>query len=150
MKKIKILAAVIVLPLLISLIAQGASGQSKKKRRGHVKKMETVSIGSWGGMHVRMEVTGDGAQLEFDCAHATINQPVTLTANGSFDVNGLYVQEHGGPVRSDEGQDGQPAHFKGQLTGKTMTLTITLEGSSEAIGPYNLELGRFARIHKCM
>jgi hypothetical protein len=150
MSKIRIIAAVVILPLLISLIAEGATGQSKKKRRGHVKKVETVTIGTWGGRHVGMQVTGDGAQLDFDCAHATITQPLKLNSDGSFDAQGLYVKEHGGPVRSDEDQSGQPAHFKGKLTGQTMTLTITLEGTAEAIGPFTLEHGKYARIFKCM
>lgn len=149
MRKIRIIAAIVILPLLITLVAQGASWQGKKKRRGHVKKMETVAIGSWGGMHVGMEVTGEGAQLEFDCAHATINQSLKLNSNGNFDAQGLYVKEHPGPVRSDEDQSGQPAHFTGKLTGKTLTLTVSLDNSSESIGPFTLELGRYARIFKC-
>lgn len=150
MIKSRTIAALILFPLLLSLLAQGATEQSKKKRRGHVKKMETVSIGNWGGPHIRMDVAGEGARIEFDCAHAIINQPLTLNAGGSFDAQGHYVREHGGPVRSDEGQDGQPAHFKGSVTGKTMTLTITLDGSAEALGPYTLELGKPTRIVKCM
>jgi hypothetical protein len=150
MKKIRLIAVVILFPLLLSLVAEGATWQDKKKRRGHVKKMETVSIGHWGGQHVGMEVTGEGATLDFDCAHATINQPLTVNANGSFDVSGFYTQEHGGPVRSNEDQSGQPAHFKGRLTGKSLSLTITLEGSSASIGPFTLELGKTPRIFKCM
>jgi hypothetical protein len=97
-----------------------------------------------------MEVTGDGAQLDFDCANATITQPLTLDGNGNFNAAGKYMQEHGGPVRLGEDQSGKPAHFKGRVTGKTLTLTITLDGASESIGPYTLELGKFARIMKCM
>jgi hypothetical protein len=143
-------ALVILFPLLLSLVAQGASGQSRKKRRGHVKKMETVSIGKWGGNHIGMDVTSGGAQLDFDCAHATITQPIQLDGNGNFDAPGLYAQEHGGPVRMGEDQDGKPARFKGRVTGKTLTLTITLDGSAESIGSYTLELGKFSRIRKCM
>lgn len=112
--------------------------------------METVSVGRWGGRHVGMEVTGEGAQLDFDCAHATISQPLNIDANGNYDVTGLYTPEHGGPVRLGEDTSGQPAHFKGRLTGKSLTLTITLDGSSESIGPFTLEQGKYARIMKCM
>lgn len=150
MNKIKITAAVILFPLLLSLVAQGATWQHKKKRRGHVKKMETVSIGKWGGRHVGMDVTSDGAQLDFDCAHATITQPLTLDASGSFDVQGLYMAEHGGPTRMGEDQDGKPAHFKGRLAGTTMTLTVTIDGAANAIGSFTLELGKYPRITKCM
>lgn len=150
MNKVRTTAAVIIFTLLLSLMAQGATEQRKKKRRGVVKKMETVSIGRWGGSHIVMDVNGEGAQLDFDCAHATITQPLNIDANGNYDVKGLYTKEHGGPVRMGEDQSGQPAHFKGRLTGKTLTLTITLDNSSESIGPYTLEQGKSARIMKCM
>lgn len=150
MNKIRTTAALIILTLLVTTAAQGAVWQSKKKRRSQVKKMETVSIGKWGGRHVGMDVTGDGAQLDFDCAHATINQPLTLDGGGNFDVKGFYVQEHGGPVRSDEDQSGQPARFKGRVAGKTLTLTVTLDSSAQSIGTFTLEHGKYPRIVKCM
>lgn len=150
MNKIRIIAAVILLPLLLSLAAQGASWQSRKKRLKPIKKMETVSTGKWGGRHVGMDVTADGAQLDFDCAHATINQPLKLDGGGNFDVQGLYTKEHGGPVRSDEDQSGAAARFKGHFAGKTLTLTITLDSSGETFGPFTLEHGKYPRIFKCM
>ncbi|MDX6695390.1 MAG: hypothetical protein QOF02_2993 [Blastocatellia bacterium] len=150
MNKLRMTALAILFPLLLSLTAQGASWQSKKKRRGHVKKMEIVSVGRWGGNHIAMDVTSSGAQLDFDCAHATITEPIQMDANGNFNAPGLYAQEHGGPVRMGEDQDGKPAHFKGRVTGKTLTLTITLDSSSEAVGSYTLEQGKFSRIRKCM
>lgn len=150
MNKIRIIAAAILFPLLLSLAAQGASWQSRKKRPKPIKKMETVSIGKWGGRHIDMEVTAEGAQLDFDCAHATINQPLKLDGAGNFDVQGRYMREHGGPVRSDEDQDGAQARFKGHIAGKTLTLTITLDGSTESLGPFTLEHGKYSRIVKCM
>jgi hypothetical protein len=150
MNKTRIIAAIILFPLLLSLTAQGAGRQSRKKRRAPVKKMETVSIGRWGGGRVGMQVTADGAELDFDCAHAVINQPLNLDSGGNFDVQGRYMKEHGGPVRSDENQDGQAARFKGHFAGKTLTLTITLDDSDESLGPYTLEEGKYPRIVKCM
>lgn len=151
MSKARIFTTIVLFILSASLLAEADGWQSsKKKRRGAVKKMETVAIGSWGGRHVRMEVTGTGAQLEFDCAHAAITEPLRLGAGGSFDLSGRYKQEHGGPIRSDEDQDGQPARFKGHVTGQTMTLTITLEGSNEPAGSYTLEFGKATRIMKCL
>lgn len=97
-----------------------------------------------------MDVDANGAQLDFDCAHATINQPLKLDANGNFDAAGLYVRERGGPVRSDDDQSGQPARFKGRLAGNSLTLTIALEGAAESIGPFTLEFGKYARVFKCM
>lgn len=150
MKKFRTQATVVSFLLMLFLFTQGAAEQTKKKCLRMAKKMETVSIGSWGGQHIRMEVDANGAQLDFDCAHATINQPLKLDANGNFDATGFYVQERGGPVRANEDQSGQPAHFKGRLAGKALTLTIVLDSSADAIGPFTLELGKNARIFKCM
>lgn len=150
MNRIRITAAIILFPLLLSLVAEGASWQSRKKRPKPVKKMETVSIGKWGGRHVGMDVTAEGALLDFDCAHATINQPLKLDGAGNFDVQGRYTKEHGGPVRSDEDQSGSAARFRGHFAGKTLTITITLDDSTESFGPFTLEHGKYPRIFKCM
>jgi hypothetical protein len=150
MNKLRIIAAITIFTVLTSLAAQAEAGQSRKKRRGATKKTGAVSIGAWGGTHVGMEVRRDGAQLDFDCAHATINQPLKLDRRRSFDVPGLYAREHGGPVRADEDQSGSPARFKGRIVGKTLTLTVTLEGSAEVIGSYTLRFGQAPRVFKCL
>ena len=150
MNKLRIIAAIITFSLLFSLAAQGEAGQRKRKRLSANKRTQTLQIGVWGGQHVRMEVTRDGAQLDFDCAHASINQPLKLDRSGRFDARGLYAQEHGGPVRADESQEGQPARFRGRLKGKTLTLTIVTDGSRETIGPYTLRFGQEPRVVKCL
>lgn len=150
MHKLRIIAAITIFTVLIPLAAQTEAGQSKKKRRGATKRAEAVSIGAWGGRHVLMEVRRDGAQLDFDCAHATINQPLRLDRGRKFDVPGLYVREHGGPIRADEDQSGSPARFKGHITGKTLTLTVTLDGSTDVIGTFTLRLGQTPRVLKCL
>ena len=150
MYKLRIGAAITIFTMLVCLAAPAEAWQSRKKRRGATKKMETVKIGAWGGAHVQMEVNRDGAQLDFDCAHATINQPLKLDRSRRFDVPGLYAQEHGGPIRADEDQSGRPARFKGNLNGKTLTLTVTLDGSAESIGTFTLRFGQLPRVVKCL
>ena len=150
MKQFRMTTALVLFLLSISLLAQGSAGQGKKKYRGRVKRMETVSIGNWGGQHVSLAVTSAGAQLDFDCASATIKQKLVLDRDGNFDVKGFYARERPGPLREGDDRSGQPARFKGHVRGQTMTLTVTLEGSQEAIGNYTLEFGKRARIVKCM
>ncbi len=150
MKQVRTTTALILFLLSVSLLAQGSGGQGRRKYRGRVKRMETVSIGNWGGQHVRLEVTRSGAQLDFDCARATISKALVLDRDGNFDVEGFYARERPGPLREGDDQSGQPARFKGRVSGQSMTLTVMLEGSQEPIGTYKLEFGKRARIVKCM
>ena len=58
--------------------------------------------------------------------------------------------EHGGPIREGEESRGQPVRYTGQVTGDTMTLTVTPEGSDSSMGSYKLARGKTGRIHKCL
>ena len=54
-----------------------------------------VAAGLWGGEHVSLDVTASGAYAEFDCAHGTLDTPLTLDASGQFAMAGTYVVEGG-------------------------------------------------------
>ncbi|MEO8285756.1 MAG: hypothetical protein ABI670_04925 [Chloroflexota bacterium] len=109
----------------------------------------TLKTGQWGGQHVRIDVTADGTLIEFDCAHATIAQPITLDSAGNFDVTGIFVQEHGGPVRADDEQ-GRPARFTGSTDGTNLNIAITYTDDNTKIGAFSLVYGAQARIVKCL
>jgi hypothetical protein len=108
-----------------------------------------IANGTWGGEHALLEITGTGASIEFDCAHGTLQVPLTLT-RGAFDVPGDYVQEHGGPIRSDETIDRQPARYTGSVNGNTMTLLVRLTATGEDRGTYALTRGSSGRVFKCL
>jgi len=55
-------------------------------------------------------VTERGAHVEFDCAYGDIDRPLTVDDRGNLAVDGVFVQEHGGPVREGEEGNKQPAH----------------------------------------
>lgn len=113
------------------------------------EKRKRVPSGTWGGNHVRIEVRDGGADIEYDCAHGTIDAPLSLNDKGGFEVTGTHVMERGGPVRIDEKPDGRTARFAGRIDGQTMTLTVTLEGSSEELGTFTLKQGSMGRLWKC-
>ena len=108
-----------------------------------------VSVGMWGGKHIGMEVTDTGARIEYDCAHGTVDQQLVADENGRFEVQGVHIQESGGPVREGEEDKGRPARYTGRVEGKTMTLTVRLAGADEPIGTYTLTYGRSPLIRKC-
>jgi hypothetical protein len=59
------------------------------------------------------------------------------------------VQEHGGPIRSDEQPAEHTARYAGRLAGQTLTLTITLTDKQQNIGTYTLVHGQSPNIFKC-
>lgn len=111
--------------------------------------MKESQTGAWGGEHIGLEVTEQGATVEYDCAHGTIDEKVVTDAVGNFNLRGTHVREHGGPVRKDEREDSHPAAYKGKIKGDTMTLTVTETDTGETVGTFTLTLGRQPRITKC-
>jgi len=115
-------------------------------REGRAK---SLPLGQWGGEHISVEVTGRGATVEYDCAHATIARRITIDRHGRFDVSGKQFSEHGGPVREGSESAGYPVRFKGEVNGKTMTLTVTNRLTKELIGTFTLVHGAQTRLMKC-
>ena len=122
-----------------------AVSDSRMSEKPRIRK---VPAGVWGGQHIRLEVTAREASIEYDCAHATIDQSITLDRNGRFNVSGTQFPEHGGPVRPGS-QNGYPARFAGQVKGNVMTLTVTDSNTNESIGTFTLKYGQQPRLMKC-
>ena len=108
---------------------------------------QAVQRGGWGGDHVSMDVTGEGAALEFDCAHGRVTEVLTLDGGGRFDASGEYVAERPGPAREGDEEQRRPARYAGRVAGREMTLTVTSEGRE--IGSFTLAHGRAAVLRKC-
>ncbi|MCX5755989.1 MAG: hypothetical protein NTX19_07720 [Gemmatimonadetes bacterium] len=114
-------------------------------------------VGVWGGAHVRLEIVNlptsgvpSGGPVEFDCAHGSINASVTTDNSGRFDAPGVYIQEHGGPIREGEQVIVHPARYSGQISGNRMTLTVTRTDSAWSAGPFTLDRGVAGSVFKCL
>ena len=105
--------------------------------------------GTWGGEHIGLEVTEEGARVEYDCAHGTIDGKIVADARGDFELRGTHVREHGGPVRKGEAEDSHPAVYKGHVEGDTMTLNVTESDTGQSVGTFTLTRGRQPLIMKC-
>ncbi|HEY6146372.1 MAG TPA: hypothetical protein VIZ69_01690 [Thermoanaerobaculia bacterium] len=105
--------------------------------------------GRWGGEHVRLDVTETGAQMELDCAHGSIENPITVDETGRFTIRGAFVREHPGPIRPGLERRAQPAVYSGRIDGKTMKLSIELPETGETVGTYSLVHGEEGRVRKC-
>ena len=108
-----------------------------------------LPVGLWGGEHISMEVTEQGATIEYDCAHATIEQRITLDRRGRFDVTGMQVQERGGPVRQGEQLTSYSVRFAGQVNGKRMKLSVRNSVSKSLVGVFTLVYGDEPKLRKC-
>ena len=103
----------------------------------------------WGGHHVSMKVTPQGATLEFDCAHGNMLEPIKANAKGEFTARGTYTPERGGPVSRDNPPRDLPATYKGSIDGDTMRLEIMLAEKDQAPEPFTLTRGKAGRLVKC-
>jgi hypothetical protein len=103
----------------------------------------------WGGNHASMRVTLQGANLEFDCAHGSILEPIKANAKGEFVARGTYTPEHGGPITPDNSPRDLPATYKGTIEGNTMRLDVTPDDKHQTPEPFTLTRGKAGRVVKC-
>lgn len=125
----------------------GKKGMSDQDKTEAALKDRRVPEGKWGGQHVRLEVSANGAEFEFDCAHGRMTGPLTLQ-NGRFATTGTLVRE-GGPVRLEDSERGQRVYFKGEVQGSRMTLIFSLAEDFSEAEAFTLERGVEARLFKC-
>ncbi len=107
--------------------------------------LKTVPMGSWGGAQISLTVTQTGGILKQLCADGTIDQPMTLDADGRFNVTGRYNRQVGGPSIGE----GHPARFTGSTDGRTMRLMVTQTDDNQTFGPLTLIFEQQTQIGPC-
>jgi hypothetical protein len=106
--------------------------------------------GMYGGRHLAISVSATGMSIEFDCAHARFEGPITVV-NGQFEAPGTFVRESGVQMDPELRQEGQPAVINGTVKGTTLTITITVAGDrANQIGPLSATKDQTPVIRKCM
>ena len=110
----------------------------------------TVLVGSWAGDHVRVDVAPGGAVIEYDCAHGTIDQPLSPDRTGRFSVSGTHTFDHGGPIRVDELPNRHPARYDGLVVADKLELTVTVTDAQQVIGNFTATFGAASRLLKCL
>jgi len=110
--------------------------------------MTRIPRGEWGGVHISMNVGDGSATIEYDCAHGSIEGPLTTDGERKFKLRGTFTPERGGPIRADETARSQPATYSGEINGNTMKLTLRI-GDSDDTETFELEKGKAARLVKC-
>jgi hypothetical protein len=113
--------------------------------------LKSVPTGSWGGEHIRLVVTDEGAMVEYDCAFGTVDEPLRLDKKNNFQARGTHVFERGGPHQVGEPPlKGHPVIYRGWTDGRQMRLTVTLLETGEDVGTFALALGRPPQLEKCL
>lgn len=129
--------------------------------------MNSPMTGMWGGAHVRLDFGERGATLEYGCAHGTIDEQISLNAEGRFDVRGTHETEQGGAITTgisaaneDENNatantngaaaNAHPVRYVGLIKGDVMTLSVTHRDTKQDFGTFTLKRGAPVRLFKCL
>jgi hypothetical protein len=137
--------------LVLTMLGNGGSCRPKEGpvMKDPVGSNQKLANGVWGGQHIRAEVTDKGVVIEFDCAHGSIDGPITLDGRGSFDVKGKFASEHGGPTRRNERDNSRAIRYVGRVSNKELTLTLSDLNTKEDLDSFTLTLGSEGRLMKC-
>ncbi|HEV2860922.1 MAG TPA: hypothetical protein VGX48_07955 [Pyrinomonadaceae bacterium] len=114
--------------------------------------MSGLPTGTWGGRGVVLVVTDEGASVEFDCAHGTIEGRIELDADGRFEVAGTFVPEGGPtsvPADGPAKEKNIKARYIGRVEGRKMTLDVKLPETVGGDGALTLTHGQEPRLEKC-
>lgn len=109
----------------------------------------SISISTWGGSHIGIEITATGGTVQYDCAMGRIDEPIRVR-DGHFDVTGVHWPGQGGPIGVDTTRVGRPARYLGTVRGDRMTLTVILTDTGETLGLYQLRKGGSPNILACL
>lgn len=150
MIKIVLLFPALSISLLLLALSDGGSCNTKEKgaNKAPMQSTNKLATGAWGGQDIRLEVKDSGADMQFACATASIDEPVTLNSEGGFDVKGKFIAQRPGPTRVGE-NNSVAARFVGRLKDQELTLTISNLETKEAIGTFTLTHGGAGRVKRC-
>lgn len=110
---------------------------------------QSIQKGLWGGEGIRLTVTADGATVEYDCGHGSIDEAISIDTHGRFELTGWHVQERGGAAREGAADQTLAARYLGRVRNGQMTLSVELTDGGTTLGPFSLEHGKPVRLVKC-
>jgi hypothetical protein len=112
-------------------------------------KKNKVAAGRWGGTGIGLSVGESAVDIELDCAAAEIPRNLMVDKAGNFNTDGIYIRRSPGALRIKFPPKRSAARFEGKISGKTMTLRITLVETNEKVGDFTLQRGKSSTIRKC-
>jgi len=106
-------------------------------------------IGTWGGEHAGIAFQGGLAEVKFDCAAGSIDEPVYPAKDGTFAARGTFRAGATGPVKIGQIFHSQPATYSGKVQKHVMTLSIELEDGTST-GPFTLNESAPPQLTRCL
>ncbi len=111
---------------------------------------ELLPMGTWGGKGIQLEVTEDGAKVDYGCDSGTIEGRVKTDAHGKFIAHGSHVFGRGGPRNSnDPAPKARQARYEGVRNGDKLELTVRLPELDREVGEFTLQLGQRPTLERC-
>ncbi len=111
---------------------------------------KAVPASLWGGNGIRLTIEEKKATVEYACGDGEITGRLKVDGLGNFRANGFHSRVRPGPVREGVGDQSQPARYEGRISGRKMTLKVTLIESKEIIGNFDLTRDAVPRLHRCL
>jgi len=108
-----------------------------------------LALGTWGGDSSGLIVSDTAMHLHVACTYGDVSGRIPVAANGEFDVQGSYMLR-AYPITVGPSV---PARFVGRLSGKTVTITVTVDDTVQhqtvTRGPVVLTYGAEPRLGPC-
>lgn len=108
-----------------------------------------VAIGTWGGDTSGVIVDATSTHVHIKCTLGDIPQRFAAASDGTFDVAGTYVLRAYPVLLGPE----LPARFSGVIEGNRMTLTVTVDDTTQnrvvTLGPVRVRLGQEPQMANC-
>jgi hypothetical protein len=133
---------------LCVLVGLWASSLWACSSTGALPASDATITGQWGGAHASLTLTDSGGTITYDCAHGGLSAPVRPDGAGHFEVVGVHVPEHGGPVQIGEVPDTIPARYVGDVSADRMTLLVV--AGANTLGPFALGRGTTPQLFRCL
>jgi hypothetical protein len=105
-----------------------ASGHISEHTGGKCVKVATVD-GNWGADSATMTITNGGANIEFGCGSASIDELVPTSAS-TFTGTGTKTNGTGVEFPNGFGPKPEAATFEATVSGHKMTLKMTVDGET--------------------
>src|ERR1700693_2219863 len=105
----------------------------------------TEVVGTWGGDNAGLIVNDTDVHVHIGCTLGDAVGPIHPDADGRFEATGTSNVDAYPVSRGIL----HPAQFTGQISGLTMTLTVSLTDTARVLGPVTLIYGKEPKMGTC-